>query len=123
MMLQKNPYHYLPIPAESKLNSQCWYHGNISRNEAEELIKIDGDFLVRKSQTIQGQLVLNGMLNGQHQHLKLINMETRQIPGPNKRTFSSVVEFIEFHIENQLGVLFNDNENELQLLNPIVSRK
>jgi len=29
------------------LRAHVWYHGNISRNEAESLLQNDGDFLIR----------------------------------------------------------------------------
>uniref|UniRef100_A0A8C0F8J3 SH2 domain-containing protein n=1 Tax=Bubo bubo TaxID=30461 RepID=A0A8C0F8J3_BUBBB len=38
-----------------------WYHGKMNRKEAEKLLKVNGDFLVRESTTTPGQYVLTGL--------------------------------------------------------------
>lgn len=39
------------------LEQQDWYHGAIPRLEVQQLLKSDGDFLVRKSQEKQGNVL------------------------------------------------------------------
>lgn len=43
-----------PLPlvpeVEKPLSQQAWYHGAIPRVEVQELLKEDGDYLVRESQ-------------------------------------------------------------------------
>lgn len=58
-----------------ELKAEPWYQGEMSRKEAEGLLKRDGDFLVRKSTTNPGSFVLTGMHNGQAKHLLLVDPE------------------------------------------------
>ncbi|MBN3284252.1 SHC3 protein, partial [Polyodon spathula] len=60
---------------KEELKSEPWYHGEMSRKEAEQLLKGDGDFLVRKSTTNPGSYVLTGMHNGHSKHLLLVDPE------------------------------------------------
>lgn len=57
------------------LQKEIWYHGEISRGEAEKLLKKDGDFLVRKSPNSEGQFVLSGMQDNTKKHLLLVDPE------------------------------------------------
>lgn len=57
----------------TQLITETWYHGAISRQTAESLIKNDGDFLVRESQGTQGQYVLTGMQDVTPKHLLLMD--------------------------------------------------
>lgn len=52
-----------------------WYHGRMSRRDAENLLGRDGDFLVRDSATNPGQYVLTGMQCGLPKHLLLVDPE------------------------------------------------
>ena len=52
-----------------------WYHGEMSRRQAEKLLCEDGDFLVRKSTTNPGSYVLTGMHNCLVKHLLLVDPE------------------------------------------------
>lgn len=58
-----------------ELKAEPWYQGEMSRKEAEGLLKRDGDFLVRKSTTNPGSFVLTGMHDGQAKHLLLVDPE------------------------------------------------
>lgn len=58
-----------------ELQAEPWYQGEMSRKEAEGLLKRDGDFLVRKSTTNPGSFVLTGMHDGQAKHLLLVDPE------------------------------------------------
>lgn len=58
-----------------ELSAEPWYQGEMSRKEAEQLLKKCGDFLVRKSTTNPGSYVLTGMHNGQAKHLLLVDPE------------------------------------------------
>ncbi|NXA29578.1 SHC2 protein, partial [Ibidorhyncha struthersii] len=44
-------------PTEEQLRREPWYHGKMSRRDAERLLQMDGDFLVRDSLTNPGQYV------------------------------------------------------------------
>ncbi|XP_056366643.1 SHC-transforming protein 1 isoform X4 [Oenanthe melanoleuca] len=58
---------------EEQLRREPWYHGKMSRKEAEKLLKVNGDFLVRESTTTPGQYVLTGLQGGQPKHLLLVD--------------------------------------------------
>lgn len=60
-----------PIPLELEV----WYHGPMSRAEAELLLEDEGDFLVRESKSKAGQYVLSGVQKGQPRHLLLVDPE------------------------------------------------
>ncbi|XP_062340447.1 SHC-transforming protein 3 isoform X2 [Osmerus eperlanus] len=61
--------------AQEELEGQVWYHGEMSRRQAEKLLCEDGDFLVRKSTTNPGSYVLTGMHNCLVKHLLLVDPE------------------------------------------------
>ncbi len=57
------------IPTSEKpLGEQEWYHGAIPRTEAQELLKQQGDFLVRESHGKPGEYVLSVFSDGQRRH-------------------------------------------------------
>lgn len=63
------------VPKSIPLESEVWYHGPMSRAEAELLLEDEGDFLVRESKSKAGQYVLSGVQNGQPRHLLLVDPE------------------------------------------------
>ncbi|NWX16800.1 SHC2 protein, partial [Aegotheles bennettii] len=70
------PTRKAPVaPTEEQLRREPWYHGRMSRRDAERLLQSDGDFLVRDSLTNPGQYVLTGMHCGQPKHLLLVDPE------------------------------------------------
>lgn len=69
---QQQPAPSAP-PAEGDLSRMDWFHGPLSRQDAENLLVRDGDFLVRESTTNPGQYVLTGLQNGYPKHLLLID--------------------------------------------------
>lgn len=60
---------------EEQLRREPWYHRKMNRKEAEKLLKVNGDFLVRESTTTPGQYVLTGLQGGQPKHLLLVDPE------------------------------------------------
>ncbi|XP_036117458.1 SHC-transforming protein 3 isoform X2 [Molossus molossus] len=95
-----------------ELQAEPWYQGEMSRKEAEGLLKRDGDFLVRKSTTNPGPFVLTGMHDGQAKHLLLVDPEgtvrTRD------RIFDSISHLINHHLENKLPIVSAGSELCLQ---------
>ena len=59
--------------SDNELFLKDWFHGQMSRQDAENLLVRDGDFLVRESTTNPGQYVLTGLQNGYPKHLLLID--------------------------------------------------
>lgn len=98
-----------PLSAEvqrSQLFIENWYHGPISRALAENLLKNDGDFLVRQSQGTLGQFVLSG-LNGTPKHLLLIDPEG--VVRTKDRIFDSITHLINYHWTNHLPIISSDS--------------
>ncbi|XP_055995032.1 tyrosine-protein kinase Fer [Sorex fumeus] len=54
--------------SEKPLTEQDWYHGAIPRIEAQDLLKQQGDFLVRESHGKPGEYVLSVYSDGQRRH-------------------------------------------------------
>nr|CAG4648049.1 EOG090X098F [Moina brachiata]SVE93115.1 EOG090X098F [Moina brachiata] len=100
---------------EAQLAQEAWFHGPISRKEAEDMLKHDGDFLVRESQGSPGQYVLTGMQSGHHKHLLLVDPEG--VVRTKDRTFDSVSHLINYHRNNVLPII--SAESVLLLKRPV----
>ncbi|KFR12407.1 SHC-transforming protein 3, partial [Opisthocomus hoazin] len=94
------------------LRTEPWYQGEMSRKEAEQLLKKCGDFLVRKSTTNPGSYVLTGMHNGQAKHLLLVDPEGTV--RTKDRVFDSISHLINHHLENNLPIVSSGSELCLQ---------
>ncbi|CAG9759546.1 unnamed protein product [Ceutorhynchus assimilis] len=86
-----------------QLRKEIWFHGPISRAEAERLLQRDGDFLVRESTNTVGQYVLSGMQDNNKKHLLLIDPEG--VVRTKDRMFNSVSHLIQFHFDNALPII------------------
>ncbi|KAK1190104.1 SHC3 protein, partial [Pygoscelis papua] len=95
-----------------ELSIEPWYQGEMSRKEAEQLLKKCGDFLVRKSTTNPGSYVLTGMHNGQAKHLLLVDPEGTV--RTKDRVFDSISHLINHHLENNLPIVSSGSELCLQ---------
>lgn len=99
-----------------QLESEIWFHGPITRGEAESLLQNDGDFLVRESlNTAEKQYVLSGMQNNNKKHLLLIDPEG--VVRTKDKVFNSVSHLIEYHYENALPII--SAESALLLRNKV----
>ncbi|XP_045481876.1 SHC-transforming protein 3 [Harmonia axyridis] len=99
----------------AQLQNEIWFHGQISRAEAEKLLENDGDFLVRESPNSEAQFVLSGMQDNTKKHLLLIDPEG--VVRTKDRMFDSVSHLINFHCENALPII--SSESALVLRVPI----
>uniref|UniRef100_H3ARA2 SHC-transforming protein 1 n=1 Tax=Latimeria chalumnae TaxID=7897 RepID=H3ARA2_LATCH len=97
---------------EEQLRWEIWYHGKISRKDAEKLLKSNGDFLVRESTTTPGQYVLTGLQNGQPKHLLLVDPEG--VVRTKDHRFESVSHLISYHMDNHLPIISAGSEVCLQ---------
>ena len=50
------------------MQEEEWFHGVIDRNKVEMLLKNEGDYLVRESNTKAGQFVLSAKYSGKARH-------------------------------------------------------
>nr|CAD7593388.1 unnamed protein product [Timema genevievae] len=85
------------------LHKEAWFHGPVSRHDAEALLTKDGDFLVRESQGSPGQYVLTGMQSGIKKHLLLVDPEG--VVRTKDRMFESVSHLINYHCQNELPII------------------
>ncbi|XP_050995754.1 SH2 domain-containing protein 3A isoform X1 [Acomys russatus] len=60
---------------------QPWYHGQLSRQEAEALLLQDGDFLVRASESRGGRPVISCRWRGKVLHFEVFQVALRPRPG------------------------------------------
>ncbi|GLV46305.1 SHC-adaptor protein [Carabus blaptoides fortunei] len=93
----------------SQLERELWFHGSISRAEAENIVRKDGDFLVRESQGTTGQYVLTGMQGTTKKHLLLIDPEG--VVRTKDRMFESINHLINYHCENSLPIISAEKDN------------
>ncbi|XP_053333698.1 breast cancer anti-estrogen resistance protein 3 homolog isoform X2 [Clarias gariepinus] len=87
------------------IRSHAWYHGQLQREEAEELLKNDGDFLVRDSRTSGGDYVLSCMWKKQCMHFKIIRIVLRPKQGYTRELyqfendqFDNIPALVRFHV-------------------------
>ncbi|XP_030323314.1 SHC-transforming protein 3 [Calypte anna] len=95
-----------------ELSAEPWYQGEMSRKEAEQMLKKCGDFLVRKSTTNPGSYVLTGMQNGQAKHLLLVDPEGTV--RTKDHVFESISHLINHHLKNNLPIVSSGSELCLQ---------
>ena len=85
-----------------------WYHGNISRGEAEQLLScgINGSFLVRESESSPGQRTISLRFDGRvyHYHIKMDGQSGRFFVRPECK-FSTITELIHHHTTQQDGLI------------------
>lgn len=108
-----------PLPAQLQaelLSKEPWFHGPISRMQAEKLVCSDGEFLVRESAGCAGQFVLTGALKGAHKHLLLV--DPNGVVRTKDRVFESVPHLIKYHCSNELPIVSADSA--LLLRSPIL---
>ena len=63
------------VPTHQPWAGEGWYHGKLSRREAESRLARSGDFLVRESGSTPGQYVLSGLQGDTAKHLLLMDPE------------------------------------------------
>ncbi|XP_076134464.1 SHC-transforming protein 2 isoform X2 [Alosa pseudoharengus] len=113
------PRRRAPVaPTEEQLRKEAWYHGRMSRRDAERLLVRDGDFLVRDSATNPGQYVLTGMHCGLPKHLLLVDPEG--VVRTKDMLFESISHLINYHLRNELPIVAAESELHLQ---QVVCRK
>ncbi|KAH0628186.1 hypothetical protein JD844_009034 [Phrynosoma platyrhinos] len=91
-----------------ELSTEPWYQGEMTRKDAEQLLKKCGDFLVRKSTSNPGSYVLTGLHNGQAKHLLLVDPEGTV--RTKDRIFDSISHLINHHLENNLPIVSSGSE-------------
>ncbi|MBN3310741.1 FER kinase, partial [Amia calva] len=107
------------IPTSEKpLGDQEWYHGAIPRIEAQELLKQQGDFLVRESHGKPGEYVLSVFSDGQRRHF-IIQFADNQYRFEGTG-FPTIPQLIEHHYTTKQVIT---KKSGVVLLNPVVKDK
>ncbi|XP_075705180.1 SHC-transforming protein 1 isoform X2 [Rhinoderma darwinii] len=107
------------VSMEEQLKREPWYHGKMTRKEAERQLRVNGDFLVRESTNTPGQYVLTGLQNGQPKHLLLVDPEG--VVRTKDHRFESVSHLISYHMDNHLPII--SAGSELCLQQPVERRQ
>uniref|UniRef100_A0A8C2DGS2 Tyrosine-protein kinase n=1 Tax=Cyprinus carpio TaxID=7962 RepID=A0A8C2DGS2_CYPCA len=107
------------IPTSEKpLSEQEWYHGAIPRTEAQELLKQQGDFLVRESHGKPGEYVLSVFSDGQRRHF-IIQFADNQYRFEGTG-FPTIPQLIEHHYTTKQVIT---KKSGVVLLNPVIKDK
>ncbi|RDD40386.1 SHC-transforming protein 1 [Trichoplax sp. H2] len=89
------PSHVANSVGLAKLQRELWYHGGLSRGDAEKLLQKNGQFLVRQSVNNPMQFVLSGMIDNVPHHVLVTNEQG--IVKTQDYKFDSVSQLVEFH--------------------------
>ncbi|XP_034076720.1 SH2 domain-containing adapter protein F-like isoform X4 [Gymnodraco acuticeps] len=104
------------------LESQFWYHGAISRTDAESLLRLckEASYLVRNSETSKNDYSLSLKSSQGFMHMKLSRTkESKYILGQNSCPFDSVPEIIYFYSSRKLPI---KGAEHMSLLYPVAIR-
>ncbi|KAM8854132.1 tyrosine-protein kinase Fer isoform X1 [Synchiropus splendidus] len=107
------------IPSsERPLAEQEWYHGAIPRTEAQELLRQQGDFLVRESHGKPGEYVLSVFSDDQRRHFIIQFADSQyRFEGTG---FSTIPQLIEHHFSTKQVIT---KKSGVVLLNPVIKDK
>ncbi|KAK1883824.1 Tyrosine-protein kinase Fer [Dissostichus eleginoides] len=99
-LLDQQFFDVIPT-CERPLVDQDWYHGAIPRTEAQELLRQQGDFLVRESHGKPGEYVLSVYSDEQRRHFIIQYAETQyRFEGTG---FSTIPQLIHHHFSSKQG--------------------
>ncbi|RMC22382.1 hypothetical protein DUI87_00696 [Hirundo rustica rustica] len=101
-----------------QLEKQIWYHGAISRTDAENLLRLckECSYLVRNSQTSKHDYSLSLKSSQGFMHMKLTKTKEKYILGQNSPPFDSVPEVIHYYTTKKLPI---KGAEHLSLLYPV----
>ncbi|XP_029111952.1 SH2 domain-containing adapter protein F-like isoform X8 [Scleropages formosus] len=110
------------IDPSMPLESQFWYHGAISRIDAESLLRLckEASYLVRNSETSKNDFSLSLKSSQGFMHMKLSRTkDNKYILGQNSGPFDSVPEIIHFYSSRKLPI---KGAEHMSLLYPVAIR-
>ncbi|XP_004625462.1 tyrosine-protein kinase Fer isoform X1 [Octodon degus] len=116
--LSSSSYSDMIAMSEKPLAEHDWYHGAIPRIEAQELLKQQGDFLVRESHGKPGEYVLSVYSDGQRRHF--IIQFVHNLYRFEGTGFSSIPQLIDHHYTTKEVIT---KKSGVVLLNPIPKDK
>uniref|UniRef100_A0A452SIG6 Src homology 2 domain containing F n=1 Tax=Ursus americanus TaxID=9643 RepID=A0A452SIG6_URSAM len=104
------------------LENQVWYHGAISRTDAENLLRLckEASYLVRNSETSKNDFSLSLKSSQGFMHMKLSRTkEHKYVLGQNSPPFSSVPEIVHHYASHKLPI---KGAEHMSLLYPVAIR-
>ncbi|CAL8243392.1 unnamed protein product [Lota lota] len=104
------------------LENQFWYHGAISRTDAESLLRLckEASYLVRNSETSKNDFSLSLKSSQGFMHMKLARTkEGKYVLGQNSCPFDSVPEIIHLYSSRKLPI---KGAEHMSLLYPVAIR-
>ncbi|XP_059928038.1 SH2 domain-containing adapter protein F-like [Gadus macrocephalus] len=104
------------------LENQFWYHGAVSRTDAESLLRLckEASYLVRNSETSKNDFSLSLKSSQGFMHMKLARTkEGKYVLGQNSCPFDSVPEIIHFYSSRKLPI---KGAEHMSLLYPVAIR-
>ncbi|XP_061524538.1 SH2 domain-containing adapter protein F-like isoform X2 [Phycodurus eques] len=110
------------IDPSMALESQFWYHGAISRTDAECLLRLckEASYLVRNSETSKNDYSLSLKSSQGFMHMKLSRTkENKYILGQNSCPFDCVPDIIHFYSSRKLPI---KGAEHMSLLYPVAIR-
>ncbi|XP_061733845.1 SH2 domain-containing adapter protein F-like isoform X2 [Nerophis ophidion] len=110
------------IDPSMPLESQFWYHGAISRTDAECLLRLckEASYLVRNSETSKNDYSLSLKSSQGFMHMKLSRTkENKYVLGQNSCPFDSVPDIIHFYSSRKLPI---KGAEHMSLLYPVAIR-
>ncbi|XP_056393471.1 tyrosine-protein kinase Fer isoform X2 [Hyla sarda] len=117
-MLGSSSFFDVISTSEKPLSEQDWYHGAIPRVEAQELLKQQGDFLVRESHGKPGEYVLSVFSDTQRRHFIIQFADNLyRFEGTG---FPTIPQLIEHHYTTKQVIT---KKSGVVLLNPVVKDK
>uniref|UniRef100_A0A3B5AGG7 SH2 domain-containing adapter protein F-like n=1 Tax=Stegastes partitus TaxID=144197 RepID=A0A3B5AGG7_9TELE len=102
------------------LEKQVWYHGALSRSEAESLLTLckESSYLVRNSQTCRNDYSLSLRSCKGFMHMKFTqSADGRYVLGENSPPFSTIPEVIHYYTTHKLPIR---GAEHMSLLYPVI---
>ncbi|RNA09733.1 SHC-transforming 4 [Brachionus plicatilis] len=100
---------------DERLERMAWFHGLMTRENAEKLLVKDGDYLVRETNKAERQYVLSGRYKGECRHIFLV--DPSGVVRTKDRVFDNICHLIQYHQDNNIPII--SKENELLLEHPV----
>ncbi|RXG53941.1 Tyrosine-protein kinase CSK [Armadillidium vulgare] len=100
------PLDYVTVLQEVKLGSMGWFHGGISREEAEKLLtpREDGFFLVRESTNFPGDYTLCVCFQDKFEHYRVILDKYKKLTIDDEEDFDTLPSLIEHYEKDADGL-------------------
>ncbi|KAK2524639.1 Shf [Columba guinea] len=122
LLAEPGPFVGERIDPALPLESQCWYHGAISRTDAETLLRLckEASYLVRNSETSKNDFSLSLKSSQGFMHMKLSRtQENKYVLGQHSPPFDSVPEIIHHYASRKLPI---KGAEHMSLLYPVAIR-